>query len=252
MRNGPLSGRRRFAAGTIGLLIVSLPLTAPGCKRLPNIVSKSDEIKMGQQLAAQTEREYRVVETGPEADRLRRVAARLVPIARRDYDVPFSVQLLDSKEVNAFAAPGGPVYFFRGLVDLTTSDDELASVVGHELAHITKRHSARQLSDAYLKQAGATIFLGATRAGQGAATAAGIALNLQQLNYSRTDEDQSDEVGMKYMVEAGYNPFAMADMFRKLEKAGGGGGPEFLRSHPLTAKRITKAEERARQYRPAP
>jgi beta-barrel assembly-enhancing protease len=121
-------------------------------------------------------------------------------------------------------------------------------VLGHEAAHIVKRHSAKQISDAMVKQFGASILLGGS--GQMAQMAAGLVLQLEQLTYSRDDESQSDEVGFKYLVNAGYDPDAMASFFRKMgEKAGDGGGPEFLRSHPVTSRRVEAAQRRANEYK---
>jgi predicted Zn-dependent protease len=222
-----------------------------GCKggRFGNMMSKSQEVDLGQQATVQIERENRIVTSGPQYDRLQRVAARVIPLAQRDYDVPYSVKLIDNKQVNAFALPGGPIYFYSGLVELASTDAELASVVGHEAAHVVKRHSAKQISDAQAKGTIASILLGSS--GQLAQTAAGLALQLQQLNYSREDEAQSDEVGFQYLTEAGYDPDGMANMFRKMseQEGRGGGGPEWLRSHPLTRKRVEVAEQRAAQYK---
>ncbi|MBC8101695.1 MAG: M48 family metalloprotease, partial [Cytophagales bacterium] len=124
-----------------------------GCSggRFGNTLSKSDQVRIGQQAAGEIEQKNRVITSGPQYEQLQRVAARIIPLARQDFDVPYTVKLIDSKEVNAFALPGGPIYFYKGLVDITTSDDELASVVGHEAAHVIKQHSAKQISDAQAK-----------------------------------------------------------------------------------------------------
>ena len=225
-----------------------------GCKGGPRFghvfnMSKSDEIKLGQQSAQDVDSKSRFITSGPEYDRLQRVAARILPLAKRDYDVPFQVRLIDSKDVNAFALPGGPIYFYRGLMDLTTSDDEVASVLGHEATHIVKRHSVQQISDAQTKGLAASILLG--KSSNGVQQVAGGLLQIDQLSFSRDDEAQADEFGFKYLTEAGYNPDAMASMFRKLQaqEGKGGGGQEFLQNHPLTRKRIQKAEERATDYK---
>jgi predicted Zn-dependent protease len=220
-----------------------------GCSggRFGNMLSKSDQVRLGQQAAVDVERQYRIITSGPQYDQLERVSARIIPQAQKDFDVPYTVKLIDSKEVNAFALPGGPIYFYKGLLDLTTSDDELASVVGHEAAHVVKQHSAKQISDAQAKNIIAQVALG--RASQLAQIAAGLALQIQQLKYSRGDEAQSDEAGFRYLVSTGYDPDAMASMFRKLKEKGGSGGPEFLQSHPLPDSRIRAAEQRAEAYK---
>lgn len=224
-----------------------------GCKntRFPNILSKSDEIQLGQQGAADVDKQYRgkFITEGRQYDQLQRVASKIFPLAKQDWDVPYTIKLVDSKEINAFALPGGPIYFYKGLMDLASSDDEVASVLGHEASHVVKRHSAKQISDAMVKQFGASVFLG--NAGQVAQLAAGLALQVDQLKYSRDDESQADEYGFKYLVQAGYDPDAMASFFRKMEKKAGdgGGGPEFLQSHPVTSRRIEAAQKRANDYK---
>lgn len=221
-----------------------------GCKT-PNLggvfsMSKSQEIQVGQEASQQIERENRIITSGPKYEQLQRVAARILPLARRDYDVPFSVKLIDNKEVNAFALPGGPIYFYSGLLDLAESDDEVASVLGHEATHIVKRHSVKQMSDAQSKGLIAQILLG--KSGDLARAATGILLQLDRLKFSRGDESQSDEIGFKYMTQAGYDPDAMASFFRKMGKKTGSGGPEWLQSHPVSSTRVKAAEKRANEF----
>ncbi len=224
-----------------------------GCKapRFGNMISKSEQISLGRDASQDVERRYKIITTGPSAERLARVAARIIPLARRDFDVPYSVKCVDSKEVNAFALPGGPIYFYKGLVDLAQSDDELAAVLGHEATHVVKQHSAKQMSDAQAKGLIASIALG--RASGLAQTGVGLFLQLEQLSYSRGDEAEADENGFRYLTEAGYDPNAMASFFERLKEQEGknGGGPEWLSDHPLTEKRIQAAQKRADDYRAA-
>jgi len=233
----------------MGTMAFGTVAVTSGCKngRFGNMISKSDEVQLGQQAKQDVERQNKIITSGPDYDRLQRVAAKIIPLAKRDYDVPYTVKLIDSKEINAFALPGGPIYFYKGLVDLAQSDGELASVVGHEATHVVKRHSAQQISDANAKGLVAQLLLG--RSGGAVQTLASVGLQLDQLKFSRGDESQSDEGGFRYLVEAGYDPYAMASMFRRMkEKAGSGGGPEWLASHPLTDNRIKAAEQRAKEY----
>lgn len=236
-----------LCAAVLASGILLIPST--GCKKLRfgNMLSTSDEVQLGQQAAKEIDQKAKIITSGPQYDAVQRVAARIIPLARKDYDVPYSVKLIDSKEVNAFALPGGPIYFYKGLVDLTGSDDELASVLGHEATHVVKRHSAKQISDAQTKGLLAQFALG--RSSSILQTAASIGLQVDQLHFSREDESESDTYGFKYLTKAGYNPNAMATMFQKLQsKESGGGGPEWLQNHPLTKKRIADAQKRAAEY----
>jgi predicted Zn-dependent protease len=240
----------------VAIFLLSLTLlggvAGSGCgkARFPNMISKSQEIEIGRDAAVQVERENRIITSGPEYDRLQRVAARIIPQAKQDYDVDYTVKLIDSMDVNAFALPGGPIYFYKGLVELAATDDELASVLGHEATHVVKRHSAKQISDAQAKSALAQIFLG--RQSGAVQQIASLGLNIYQLRFSRDDEAQSDEGGFRYLTQAGYDPDAMASFFTRMaEKTGGGGSKksEWLQSHPVTSSRIEKAQARAAEYK---
>jgi predicted Zn-dependent protease len=238
--------RKRAKFGrVIATVAVGITLSLSGCK-CANMYSQQDEIKMGQQFARDYngDRRNRFLTSGAQYDRLQRVAAR------KDWDVPYEVRLVDSKEINAFAVPGGPIYFYKGLMELAGSDDEVAAVLGHEASHIVKRHSAKQMSDQMGKSVVAQILLGASGASRDQEQLAGLLIGIESLRFSRSDESQADEYGFKYLVAAGYNPDAMATFFEKMGKAtGGGGGPEFLRSHPVTGKRVEASRVRAEAYK---
>ena len=247
-----------FRTASIRTLFVVLPLmvaslTSSGCKdgRFTNMLTKSQEVSLGHQAAQEVEQHYKIIGSGDEAERLQRVADRIIPLAQKDWDVPYTVELIDDKQVNAFALPGGPIYFYRGLVDLAGSDDEVAAVFAHEISHVVKRHSAQQISDANIKGILAGILAGSS--GDLVQNLVGAGLTLDQLRFSRKDEAQADEFGFRYLTQAGYDPQAMASFFQKMEaateKGKGSRDPEWLRSHPLTKTRIEKAEERAKAYR---
>ena len=131
-------------------------------------------------------------------------------------------------------------------MDLASTDDEIASVLGHEATHIVKRHSVKQISDAQTKGLIAQVAFGKASNLVQALVSGG--LQLDQLRFSRNDEAQADENGFKYLTEAGYNPEAMSTFFRKMGAKTGTGGTEFLSNHPLTSKRIAVADKRARDY----
>ena len=241
------TGTALTAAALLGATLAG-GIGSSGCKaRFGNMMSKSQEVEIGQQARGDVERKYPIEDDPAINARMQRIADRIIPLARTDFDVPYTVKVIDSKEVNAFALPGGPIYFYRGLIELAESDDEIASVLGHEAAHIVKRHSAKQISDAQMKGLLASLALG----GQSSLvqTLASIGLQLEQLRYSRDDETESDENGFRYLVAAGYNPDAMASFFRKMAQKSGGRGPEWLSSHPVTSRRIERAERMAAEFK---
>ncbi len=242
---------KRNIGRIIATAAIGLTLSLGGCK-CGNMYSQEDEIKMGQQFYKEyaADRKNHFLTSGPQYDRLQRVAAKILPQAQRDWNVPYKVSLVDSKEINAFAVPGGPIYFYKGLMDLASSDDEVAAVLGHEASHIVRRHSAKQMSDQMGKSVVAQILLGASGASRDQEQLAGLLIGIESLRYSRNDESEADEYGFKYLVGAGYNPDAMATFFEKMGKAAGnGGGPEFLRSHPVTSKRVEASRARAEAYK---
>lgn len=236
-----------LVAGLLGVVL----LTSTGCRRVRNIYTRTDEIRMGTQFVTafnESAEGSKIIRNGPMVNRLQRVALPIIEAARKDWDVPYSVTLIKDNEINAFAVPGGPMYVNTGLMQLATSDDELASVLAHEVSHIVKRHSAQQLSDAAVKQGVAGILFG--RSNADVRTIVGLTLDLKDREFSRGDEAQSDEYGFKYLVAAGYNVRGMASMFTKMQESAAKSNEKlaFLSTHPLTRKRIEAAEKRAEAY----
>jgi beta-barrel assembly-enhancing protease len=227
-------------------------ISTTGCKKA-GLPSKEEEQKLGLQFAKEYDEKLPdgpFITSGPQFDQLTRIANRVLPLARRDWDVPYRVRLVNSKEINAFAVPGGPIYFYKGLMDLAKSDDEIASVMGHEISHVTKRHSMKQMQQSNnigLGVAVVDVLLG--RGNNTIKSAAGALANLQLMKFSRGDETQADEYGFSYLISAGYDPNGMAQMFTRMNEKTGGGGIEFIQSHPLTSKRIEAAKERAQQVK---
>jgi predicted Zn-dependent protease len=170
---------------------------------------------------------------------------------------PFTFFVVRSNDINAFAAPGGYLGFNIGLMNSVDSEDELAAVVGHEIAHITQQHTLRAFEDS--KKASLPIALAmlgalvASRnrsddAGQ-AAILSGVSLMQQRaINFTRYDEIEADRVGIQTLARAGYDPLAMADafsMFQRVMRTNGVDIPEFLRTHPVDVNRIADAKARA-------
>ncbi|WP_395090629.1 M48 family metallopeptidase [Armatimonas sp.] len=242
---------RRFWCASLALLA----LASFGCKG-GGLPSKEKEIELGQQFAREYEQKLPdgpIITRGPEYERVQRVAAKLLPLARKDWDVPYTVKVVQSDQINAFAVPGGPIYFYTGLIRLTDSDDELASVLGHEISHITKRHSVKQMKKSQDMALALTALDALLKGGNTLKEGVGLIAGFKSLEFSRGDETQADEFGFKYLVGMNYKPEAMASFFNKMQaKTGGGGGgklEQFLSSHPMTSKRIEAALRRAVNYR---
>jgi len=210
-----------------------------GC-RTRSFLSTRQEVDIGKNVSRQVEQEYRIDTASPDADRVRKIGQSL--LAHMDKrDVPYSFKVIDGREINAFSLPGGPVYVYRGLLDMVGNDDDaLACILGHECGHINGRHAAKQISSQY-----ATELLLLAIPNPTAQNLASGAASLVSLKYSRDDEYEADRRGMSYAHNAGYDPNGMIRFFDKLErmeKREGGHDPEWLQNHPVTKARIAKAE----------
>ena len=242
--------RRDFLRKAVlgGALVAALPMIAAEEARADIFrPSQSDQQKQGDAAAAQVLQKYHEINDS-RAESVRRAGAKLIDALTQKDRGPWNYRfhLIDSKEVNAFALPGGSLFFFTGLVDRIQSNDELAAVMGHEITHVRREHWARQVASQTKQQLGIGLILGATHAGRGWQSVAGGLEGLYSLKLSRGDEDEADAKGLDDMVRAGYNPNGMLDLFNTLLKATGGkeSGPGFLSDHPLTKDRIKKTEQR--------
>lgn len=176
--------------------------------------------------------------------RVRNVSQRLIPAtgAFRP-DAPkweWEINTLETKDLNAYAMPGGKIMVYSGLVDqLKLSDAEMAAVIGHEIAHALREHSRERISRAYAQQlalAGVAVVTGATQGTMDLANT--VASVTFQLPHSREQESEADEIGMELMARAGYDPNAAVSVWKKMLAANQGGPPEFLSTHPSPSSRI--------------
>jgi predicted Zn-dependent protease len=213
--------------------------------------SMQDQVKLGQQ-AAQELRTKKDVKVLPASDArvkaFRRVAANLmahIPAKElKERPFQYSFDIIDSKEVNAFALPGGPVFFYTGLLDKLSTEDQVAGVLGHELTHIRNEHWAKQYADETKRGLGLSILLYALKANRTIGQITNV-LNTVAfgLRYSRDHESEADQVGFELMVSSGYNPQGIVDVMRVLAKQGSG-GPEWLNSHPDSNRRADTMQAR--------
>ena len=176
--------------------------------------------------------------------RIQTITQRLIPhtgVFRPDArQWKWEVNLQTSKDINAYCMPGGKIMVYTGLVErLEASDAELAAVIGHEIAHALREHSRERLSQAYAQQLALAGIAVATGAGQGTMELANqISQVTFTLPHSREQEAEADRIGLELMARAGYDPKAAISLWQKMSKAGGGGPPEFLSTHPSGESRI--------------
>jgi predicted Zn-dependent protease len=252
---------RRTIAGVLWICLAISPCAARNKKLSPekdpsqigsrdvgkgvNFYSYGQEIAMGHEMAQEVERQSMLVEDPVVTEYVNRIGQNLA--RNSDAKVPFTIKVLDSDEVNAFALPGGFFFVNSGLILDADNEAELAGVMAHEIAHVAARHGTRQASRAQLANFMSIplIFFGGG-VGYAIQTAATALIPMGFLKFSRGFESEADMLGIEYMYHAGYDPTAFVDFFEKIEsmeKTRPGAIAEMFSSHPMTQQRIAAAQK---------
>ena len=224
-----------------------------GGRGLGDWYSLEGEIRMGKQYAQEVEATSKLIRDPVITEYVNRVGQNLV--RNSDAQVPFTIKVIDSDEVNAFALPGGFFYVNSGLILAADEESELAGVMAHEIAHVAARHATRQMTRAQWANIGTIplIFVGGG-IGYAVRSAAGLGLPLTFLSFSRGFESEADYLGLQYMYKAGYDPNAFVQFFEKLqarEKKKPGTLAKAFSTHPQTPDRISKSQEEISRILPA-
>lgn len=208
-----------------------------------------------QQLLQQAQKQKALaLDNHPQVQRLRRIARQLIPFAERFNPQAkvwsWEVNLIGSKQINAFCMPGGKIVFFTGILEtLKLNDDEVAMVMGHEMAHALREHARERMAKSTLTQVGASL-LGELIGGGQYAGAFRLGGNLLNLKFSRSDESEADLVGLELAARAGYDPRASVTLWQKMGAAAQGAPLEFLSTHPASSTRIHELETAIPQVLP--
>ena len=216
-----------------------------------NFYSVEKEIALGKGLAQQVERQAKIINDPMIAEYVNRVGQNLV--RNSDAKVPFTIKVIDSEEVNAFALPGGFFFVNSGLILKTDNEAELAGVMAHEIAHVAARHGTRQATRGEIAQLATIplIFMGGGWTTYGIYQAASILVPIGFLKFSRGFESEADMLGLEYMYKAGYDPTSFVDFFEKietLEKRKPGTMAKVFSTHPMTDDRIQAAQKNIQNY----
>jgi hypothetical protein len=222
---------------------------------IPDIYSLEKEISIGKYYSQQVEQTAKLVDDPVITEYVNRVGQNLV--RNSDAKVPFTIKVIDSDEVNAFALPGGFFYVYTGLILRAREESELAGVMAHEIAHVAARHGTRSMSkQEFLNFAliPAMIFLPGGWAGYGIYEGMMNLIPLGLYKFSRDDEREADYLGLQYMYKAGYDPNSYITFFERLrqdEKRSPGSIPKMFSDHPPTDERIEKAQKEISAVLPA-
>jgi len=236
----------RVRAATLMLALMTTPIAALSQNYKPgfNIFSTRQDYEIGRQSAAAVNRQLRTYKDA----RVSRIGKRLAAHAPGTR-YPYEFRVVNNNAINAFALPGGFVYINRGALQAAQTEDEVAAVIAHEIAHVALRHGTNQASKAYLAQTGLGLIGGLlggrmnSGLGQVMGAVGGFGLNTVLLKHSRTAEQQADSLGMRMLRRAGYNPRGMISFLQTIQRHSSGRSVGFLSSHPNPSNRIARLEK---------
>ncbi|WP_367393022.1 M48 family metallopeptidase [Lewinella sp. LCG006] len=244
---------RYFSLAIIGTMMSSL--IAIGCGGSGgglNFFSVEQDIELGRQVSQEINSNPSEFPILPEQSNrevyqyIRNITNRLLStgkVAHKD-DFAWEVKIIDDPEtLNAFATPGGYIYVYTGLIKFLDSEDELAGVMGHEIAHAAQRHSTQQMTKIYGLQILASVVTGNSEPGM----IEQIALGLASLKNSRSHESEADEYSVIYLCGTSYNANGAAGFFRKMEESSAARPPEFLSTHPNPGNRVADIDAKAKE-----
>ena len=254
-RGGTWQARRAFVLAAAGTLVLPVAAqvevgSASGMRRLvPAETLEDSAVQQYSQLLAQAKAKRALApDNHPQLLKLRAIARQIIPYAAqwnsRAAQWRWEVNLIGSKQINAFCMPGGKIAFYTGILDqLKLTDDEIAMVMGHEMAHALREHARSRVAKSQATSIG--LSLGAQLLGLGdlGNAAANLGAQLLTLKFSRSDETDADLVGLELAARAGYNPQAAVSLWRKMGEATGNGGIAFLSTHPSGPDRIRELEQ---------
>src|SRR5438067_499410 len=240
---------KTYALLLSALLASQTVVTPPENKYTP-----AQDVELGRKAAAEARQQLPLLRNDAVTSYVENLGRRLVNAIPRDVQHPefnYTFEVVNVREINAFALPGGPMYVNRGMIEAASTEGEVVGVMAHEMSHVMLRHGTAQATKATPYEVGSIAgqILGAIiGGGLGQVVSAGsqFGFGTAFLRYSREYEKQADILGSHLMARAGYDPRDMANMFKTIEKTSGNGGPQFLSDHPNPSNRYQYINDEAR------
>ena len=251
--------KRQSLIAWIALVAVSvMPLSALAQTQIQyhnNKYSVQDDIKLGRQAAQEAESQFPLLRDPQVQSYVENVGRRLVTSIPSQFQHPefqYYFKVVNAKDINAFALPGGPMYVNRGMIEAARTEGEMAGVMAHEISHVALRHGTAQATKGqkYSILGGIAGIAGTILGGPGVGQLAQAPFAVYLLKFSREYETEADILGAQIMARAGYDPHDLANMFRTIEQQGGGGGG-FLSDHPSPSDRYARINKEAGYLRVA-
>lgn len=247
--NKTLCSLRATLTFVLLLLFVACTKTGPSGQQSLILIPTSQEVAIGQGMAQELAKTETTLPDIVWQEYLADVGQKIVAVCDRK-DIEYHFAVIESDQVNAFATPGGYVYFYTGLLSRMDNEAELAAVMAHEISHVVARHGIKRLQASLGVALAYDLIFGGKDQSKALTAAIQVGLGLAFAGYSRANEAEADTDGMIYMVRAGYNPDGMVTMFEKLKAMGGGSSNIFEQltaDHPETQDRINAAKSQMQQ-----
>ena len=239
----------------VSVVLLSCATTGPGGKQSFIIIPSDQEVSIGQGMAQQVEETEKLLADPVWQSYINEVGQKIVAVCDRK-DITYQFKVIESDHINAFAAPGGFIYFYTGLLREMDNEAEMAAVMAHEISHVVGRHSVKRLQTMLGVATAYQLVFGEEGASEVLNVAINVGMSLLFADYSRDDEREADDYGIHYMVKAGYDPNGSIGMFEKLAALGGGGEytvfERLASTHPETNERISNARAQIAGMRPMP
>ena len=245
----------KVSAWLLAVAIVATPIAALGQTQIKlhsNKYKVSDDVRLGRQAAAEVEQKFPLLNDSEVQRYVESVGQDLVAAIPAEFQHPefrYFFKVVNARDINAFALPGGPMYVNRGMIQAARTEGQMAGVMAHEISHVALRHGTAQATKAqkYALGAGIAGILGSILGGPAIGQIAQGTVGVYFLKFSREYETEADILGSRILANAGYDPRELAAMFQTIERAGGGSSGGFFSSHPSPSNRYARINQEA-QY----